>query len=102
MPGLAKVWVTQPGEYGYYGSMKTTLDIQDELLTRAKRHARSTGRSLRAVVEDGLRQVLSAAPANSSYKLPDLSVGRADDPDPLEAYSWQDLRDIIYDEPERR
>ena len=35
--------------------MKTTLDIHDELLARAKRHARATGRPLRAVVEDGLR-----------------------------------------------
>ena len=33
--------------------MKTTLDIHDELLLRAKRHAKETGRPLRALVEDG-------------------------------------------------
>ena len=32
------------------------------------------------------------------YLLPDLSVGRAGDDDPLEAYSWQDLRDIAYEQ----
>ena len=78
--------------------MKTTLDIQDELLLRAKRHAQRTGRPLRAVVEEGLRQVLSNTTTQTRYRLPDLSVGRADDDDPLEAYSWQDLREIIYED----
>ena len=38
--------------------MKTTLDIHDELLARAKQHARQTGRPLRAFVEEGLRGIL--------------------------------------------
>ncbi len=76
--------------------MKTTLDIQDALLIRAKRHAKRTGHSLRAVVEEGLRLVLSARAARSGYRLPDMSAGDPDNPDPLEAYSWQDLRDMIY------
>lgn len=82
--------------------MKTTIDIHDELLRRAKRHARNTGRPLRAVVEEGLRQVLSTTPPQPRYQLPDLSVGTAGEPDPLEAYSWQDLREIIYGEPDSR
>lgn len=77
--------------------MKTTLDIQDELLARAKRHARKTGRSLRAVVEEGLQHVLLAAASRSRYQLPDLSVGNASDRDPIEDYSWQDLREMIYE-----
>jgi hypothetical protein len=75
--------------------MKTTLDIHDELLARAKRHARATGRPLRAVVEDGLRQVLSA-PETEGYELPDLRVGDPHGPDPLERYSWPELRELIY------
>ena len=85
---------------GSMAQVKTTIDIQDELLLRAKHHARQTGRPLRAVVEEGLRQVLSAASPRDPYRLPDLSVGRAGEADPLEAYSWQDLREIIYGEPE--
>ena len=42
--------------------MKTTLDISDELLARAKRHAKKTGRPLRAVVEEGLRLALETRP----------------------------------------
>lgn len=76
--------------------VKTTLDIRDELLARAKRHARATGRPLRAIVEEGLRQVLAATSARQRYRLPDLSTGNAGGADPLEAYSWQDLRAVIY------
>ena len=83
------------------GNMKTTIVIQDELLARAKRHARRTGRPLRAVVEEGLRQLLSTESPPQSYILPDHSVGEAGGRDPLEAYSWQDLRDVIYAGPER-
>ena len=82
--------------------MKTTIDVQDDLLARAKRHARRSGRSLRAVVEDGLRQTLAAPTVHRRYRLPDLSVGNPGDADPLEAYSWQDLRGTIYGDPIRR
>ena len=76
--------------------MKTTLDIHDELLARAKRHARRTGRPLRAVVEEGLRQVLSSESCRGRYVLPDHSVGEAGGRDPLEDYTWQELRDVVY------
>ena len=79
------------------GAMKTTLDIQDELLARAKLHARKTGRPLSAIVEEGLRHVLYAAPVRNRYRLPDLSVGCARDRDPMEANSWRDIRDMIYE-----
>ena len=76
--------------------MKTTLDIHDELLARAKRHARNTGRPLRAVVEDGLRLVLQPPAPRPRYTLPDLRAGDSSAPDPLEQYSWPELRELIY------
>lgn len=76
--------------------MKTTIDIHDELFMRAKRHARETGRPLRAVVEDGLRRVLSPSHSGHSYVLPDLRVGDPAAADPLEQYSWPELRELIY------
>lgn len=79
--------------------MKTTLDIHDELLERAKRHAKATGRPLRAVVAEGLRSVLAPPPAPSSYTLPDIRVGDPDAQDPLERYSWPELRDLVYNDP---
>jgi Arc/MetJ family transcription regulator len=76
--------------------MKTTIDIADALLARAKRHANKLGKPLRALVEEGLRRVLEADASRVGYQLPDRSVGRRGDPNPLEQYSWQDLRDEIY------
>lgn len=76
--------------------MKTTLDIQDALLLRAKRLAKRTGRPLRMLVEEGLRQMLASAEQRSSYQLPDCSVGEPGAPNPLEQLSWQDLREEIY------
>lgn len=76
--------------------MKTTVEIADALLARAKRQAKRTGRPLRALVEEGLRRVLADEPAQSAYELPDRSAGDPDAPNPLAALSWQDLRDEIY------
>jgi hypothetical protein len=75
--------------------MKTTLDLQDELLARAKVLSKRTGRPLRALVEEGLRLVLSKQREANRYQLPDCSVGEPGAVNPLEALSWQDLRDEI-------
>ena len=82
--------------------MKTTVDIHDELLARAKRHARDTGRPLRALVEDGLRRVLSSTDSGRRYKLPDMRVGDPGAADPLATYSWPELRELIYGDRETR
>lgn len=80
--------------------MKTTLDLSDALVTRAKRHAQKTGQPLRAVVEQGLRLVLSQSQTADGprYRMRDCSVGSAGAENPLEALSWQDLRAHIYGE----
>jgi hypothetical protein len=42
--------------------MRTTIRLDDELLTAAKLHAARTGRTLTAVIEDALRQALAPRP----------------------------------------
>lgn len=76
--------------------MKTTIEVSDELLLRAKQHAKRTGRTLRAVVEEGLRLTLSPARRPAPFRLPDRSVGKRGGDNPLERMSWQDLREEIY------
>ena len=80
--------------------MKTTVEIENELLEQAQRHARRTGRPLQALVEDGLRHVLSNAPSSGGYTLPDFSIGDAGRPDPMKQYSWAEIRSMIYGESE--
>jgi hypothetical protein len=77
--------------------VKTTIEISDALLIRARKHAQRRGVTLRAVVEDGLRRVLASSEEKKAhYELPDRSVGVPGGPNPLESLSWQDLRDEIY------
>lgn len=49
--------------------MRTTLDINDELMRLAKRRAVEEGESLKSVVEGALRVHLSAPAERSKYKL---------------------------------
>jgi predicted transcriptional regulator len=51
------IWVTH---------MKTTVEISDPLLRRAKRLAAKRGTTLKAVIEDALRTELAAAEAVAS------------------------------------
>jgi hypothetical protein len=46
-------------------AMRTTVDIPDELLRRAKSQAALRGRKLKDLVEEGLRLVLDEPPSDS-------------------------------------
>ena len=49
--------------------MKTTLNLDDELLLRAKRRAADRGTTLTAVVEDALRSALSGPKVGERFRL---------------------------------
>ncbi len=76
--------------------MKTTVEISEALLERTRRHARRTGRPMRALIEQGLRLVLDQESGTSKYRLPDFAAGDPKGENPLESFSWQDLRGEIY------
>jgi hypothetical protein len=74
--------------------MKTTVDISDALLKAAKRKARAQGVTLRSLIEDGLRQVLSEEGPAERFRLRRASFrgeGRAP-----EFEEWEAVRDLIY------
>ncbi len=77
--------------------MKTTVEISDALLDRARRRAREVGKPMRALIEEGLRLVLAEESSRPAFRLEDRSIGDPDAPNPLETFSWQDLRDEIYE-----
>jgi hypothetical protein len=78
--------------------MKTTVEISDALFARAQKKARREGRSLRSLIEEGLRRCLDEDrdAGRPSYRLPDHSVGDAKRPNPLASMSWAEIRDEIY------
>jgi hypothetical protein len=49
--------------------MRTTLDINDELLRQVKRRAADEGTSLRAVIESALRSHIGRPRRGTSYRL---------------------------------
>ena len=52
--------------------MRTTIQLDDQLLREAKQRAAQTGRTLKAVIEDALREALArpdASPPQSRVRL---------------------------------
>jgi Arc/MetJ family transcription regulator len=78
--------------------MKTTIEISDAILERAKAVAAREGTTLRALVEDGLRQVLRARRA-SAFRLRDASVDGNGLSAEFQGAGWDKLRDAAYEKP---
>jgi hypothetical protein len=49
--------------------MRTTLDLDETLIRKAKRRAADEGTTLTAVLEEALRQYLAPRPAGRAYRL---------------------------------
>ena len=76
--------------------MKTTIEIADDLLERAKRQARREKKTLRDVVEDALRQRLVAPAARKHFSLKKRPFkGSGLQPGVAEG-QWGTVRDLIY------
>jgi hypothetical protein len=76
--------------------MKTTVEIADELLNRAKRVARKEDRTLRELVEEGLDMVLlrEARKPAGTVKLP--TSGGDGLTSEFAGANWEKFRDEIY------
>lgn len=78
--------------------MKTTLEIDDRLLARAKRFASAQGTTLRAVVEDALRARLTTRPeTRRAYRFAPPTV-RGTRPPAVNVADRNSLYDLL-DEP---
>ena len=76
--------------------MKTTIDIADELLNRAKRQAQRENRTLREVIEEALRKQLSASAPAEPFRLKRRSFkGKGLQPHIADG-DWASMRDLIY------
>ena len=80
--------------------MKTTLDISDPLLRDARKIAAREGTTLRALVEQGLRQVVAARKKRRpAFKLRQVTFrGNGLRPE-LRGASWEQILDLSYGYP---
>ena len=76
--------------------MKTTVEIPNDLLNEAKRVARMERRTLRSLLEEGLRWVLDRRREPRQFQLKQKSVpGKGVQPGVAEG-EWEQIRDLIY------
>jgi hypothetical protein len=77
--------------------MKTTLDIPDPLLDEARKLAARERTTLRALVEQGLRHVVTARKRKTPFRLRKASFkGRGLRPELADA-GWEQLRNLAYE-----
>ena len=75
--------------------MKTTIDLADALLDEARRLARREGTTVRALVEQGLRQVIEQKTRRGApFSLRDASFAGDGLRPELAGASWDRLRDL--------
>jgi hypothetical protein len=77
--------------------MKTTLDISDPLLRDARKVAAQEGTTLRAIVEQGLRQVIAAKKRRTPFRLRQVTFGGRGVRPELKEAGWDQIRDAIYE-----
>jgi Arc/MetJ family transcription regulator len=76
--------------------MKTTIELADDVLTKAKAKARREGKTLRQVVEQALRSHLTAPKGHEAFRLrrhPFKGKGRQAG---VTEGDWASIRDLIH------
>jgi hypothetical protein len=76
--------------------MKTTVEISDDLLERTKRAARAEGKTLRQLLEEGLRLALNARGRTSRKSFRMQTFGEGGRTDAFREATWKQTRDEIY------
>ena len=77
--------------------MKTTIHIPDGLFEEARKLAQQEQTTLKALVEQGLRRVVSERKKRPSFRLRKAAFkGRGLQPS-LEGTSWDRIRDMSYE-----
>ena len=76
--------------------MKTTVDINDHLLESAKRRAHEEKRTLKDLMEEGLRRVLNEDRGKKAFKLRKVPPFTGEMLPEAREGGWETIRDIIY------
>lgn len=77
--------------------MKTTIHIPDGLFKEARKIAHREGTTLKALVEQGLRRVISERQQRSQFRLRKVTFkGQGLQPHVAEA-SWEHIRERVYE-----
>jgi len=76
--------------------MKTTVEIPDSLLKRARKIAVRDGTTIRTLIEESLRRVLDEREQTRGFKLRHVTFGGEGLHPDLQGSSWSDVLDLSY------
>ncbi len=76
--------------------MKTTVELSDPLVAKAKAYAARNGVTLRSLIEIGLRLAMRAGRTREPFRLRDLSVGGKGLQPQYRDADWSRIREAIY------
>jgi len=77
--------------------MKTTVEIADSLLESAKRRAAEEHRTMKELLEEGLRRVLADEEPRKPFKLRHVPPVQGEGLQPgIREGDWETIRDISY------
>ena len=77
--------------------MKTTVEIADSLLEMARKLASREGTTVRALVEEGLRQVIAERRQAAAFRLRKATFKGEGLQAEFAGASWDRIRDTAYD-----
>jgi hypothetical protein len=78
--------------------MKTTVEISDALLAAARRLAAKEDTSVRALIEEGLRNVVDKRERRAGFRLRRVPFGGEGLSPDLAADDWASIRDRAYED----
>jgi len=82
---------------GYIDLMKTTIEISDSILAKAKQLARDQNVTLRSLAEEGLMKVIEERSARGPCRVsPVTFCGRGLSPE-FQSATWERIRDAAYE-----
>jgi len=77
--------------------MKTTVEISDSLLAQVKRLAASRRTTVRALIEQALRELVRQRASAPPFRLRPASFKGKGMPPTVREGSWEQVRDLIYE-----
>jgi len=77
--------------------MKTTIQIPDSLLKEARKLATEEHTTLKALMEEGLRRIISEHRRRGAFKLRKSTFRGSGLQPHLEGATWERIRDISYE-----
>ena len=76
--------------------MKTTVDLPESLLARARKVAAKEGTTIRSLIEESLRQVVAAHEKGATFKLRPVTFGGKGLRPELRGARWREILDMSY------